>query len=103
MRTMEMLGMHSEEFRQKTVKMANELQELDMKVGQIEHENDHINGDIKEASDIIGKLGQSTENLLERVQKLEEQVVDCSSFEKKLKFFHDQLGHFEKRLAHEEE
>ena len=85
---MEMLGMHSEEFRQKTVKMANELQELDMKVGQIEHDNDHIRDDVKDASDLLGKLSQQSEDLAEQVQKLDGQVVDCSGYEKKLKLYH---------------
>lgn len=103
MRTMEMLGMHSEEFRQKTVKMADQVQDLDMKVDQIEHDNDHLRDDLKSASETLGKLSQQCVDLNEQVQKLDGQVVDCSGFEKKQKLFSSQLEHFEKRLAHEEE
>ena len=60
---MSMLAMHSEEFNTKTGKQKHKVEDLDLKVNQIEYEKDHINMDIKELTDNVAKLTQLTRDL----------------------------------------
>lgn len=44
---MEMLGMHGEEYAQKNERVSSMLQRLDMKMNQVEHQNDRVEREIK--------------------------------------------------------
>lgn len=58
-----MLGMHSEEFNTKTNKIKGNLQDIELKLNQIEYEKDHINMDIKDMSTNVAKLTEMVRDL----------------------------------------
>lgn len=59
--------------------------------------------DLKKSSELLGKLQQEAEEDKAEMLKLAEQVVDCTAFKKRQKYFERAMEHFEKRLVMEEE
>lgn len=70
LRNLEILAMHDEEFRQRAAAMSKLLTELEMKVAQVDLDNDHIKDNLQDAANGSGKVQLTLDALDEQVQEL---------------------------------